>query len=124
MQVGVVKWYDSRMGYGFILTDSGEDVLAHYTVIQGTGFRRLFDGEKVEYEATRGPKGLNATAVRRLNPERPSKTEPQDGQPKAKKRKPKNNKKSDPSISRGSPVSDAPPGAASGPSVDSPQPDK
>ena len=92
MQVGVVKWYDSRMGYGFILTEGGEDVLAHYSVIQGTGFRRLYDGEKVEYEFTRGPKGLNATVVRRLNPERP-KGEPQDGHPQGQKRKPKNNKK-------------------------------
>lgn len=67
MQVGTVKWYDSRKGYGFIITEEGEDVLAHFSVIEGDGFRRLFDGEQVEFEASRGPRGLNATFVRRLN---------------------------------------------------------
>ena len=71
MQIGVVKWYDCRKGYGFIVSETGEDVLAHFSVIEGTGFRRLWDGEKVEYEATRGPKGLNATYVRRLDPPPP-----------------------------------------------------
>ncbi|HVT81054.1 MAG TPA: cold-shock protein [Phycisphaerae bacterium] len=67
MQVGTVKWYDCRKGYGFIVTVDGEDVLAHFSVIEGEGFRRLFDGEQVEFEAQRGPRGLNATVVRRLN---------------------------------------------------------
>jgi len=67
MFVGVVKWYDCRKGYGFIMTPEGEDVLAHFTAIEGTGFRRLFDGEQVEYERVRGPKGLQATRVRRLS---------------------------------------------------------
>lgn len=71
MQLGFVKWYDCKMGYGFIVTEGGEDVLAHYTAIEGKGFRRLYDGEAVEYEAVRGPKGLNATWVKRLNPNRP-----------------------------------------------------
>jgi CspA family cold shock protein len=70
MQLGTVKWYDSRKGYGFIVTQDGEDVLAHFSVIEGEGFRRLFDGEEVEFEATRGPRGLNATFVRRTNHDR------------------------------------------------------
>ncbi len=69
MPVGTVKWYDCRKGFGFIIDDSGEDVFVHYTVIEGTGFRRLFDSEKVEYELTRGPKGLHASRVRRLGPD-------------------------------------------------------
>jgi CspA family cold shock protein len=76
MTIGIVKWYDCRKGYGFIITAEGEDVLAHFTAIEGTGFRRLFDGEPVEYDATRGPKGLQATRVRHLN---------HDGHPKENK---------------------------------------
>ncbi len=71
MQVGMVKWYDCRKGYGFIVTSAG-DVMAHYTAIQGEGFRRLYDGEHVEFEAQLGPKGLHATFVRRLNPQPPA----------------------------------------------------
>ena len=71
MPVGLVKWYDCRKGYGFIVSQQGEDVLVHYSVIEGTGFRRLWDGEQVEYEALRRKQGLNATHVRRLNPDRP-----------------------------------------------------
>jgi CspA family cold shock protein len=71
MQVGVVKWYDCKKGYGFIVTAEGEDVLAHYSAIEGDGFRRLWDGERVEFEAVRGEKGLNATFVRRIQQDRP-----------------------------------------------------
>ena len=70
MPVGTVKWYDCRKGFGFVIDPTGEDVFVHFTVIQGDGFRRLFDGESVEYDVTRGPKGLLASRVRRLNPER------------------------------------------------------
>ena len=69
MPVGTVKWYDCKKGFGFIIDASGEDVFAHFTVIEGEGFRRLFDGEQVEYEVVRGPKGLQALRVKRLNPE-------------------------------------------------------
>jgi len=69
MQVGTVKWYDCRKGYGFIVTAAGEDVLAHFSVIEGEGFRRLYDGEQVEFEAQRGARGLNATLVRRISAE-------------------------------------------------------
>ena len=69
MPVGTVKWYDCKKGFGFIIDPSGEDVLAHFSAIEGEGFRRLFDGEQVEYEAVRGPKGLHAHKVKRLNPQ-------------------------------------------------------
>lgn len=79
MPVGTVKWYDCRMGFGFIIDESKEDVFVHFTVIEGEGFRRLFDGEQVEYEVMRGPKGKLATRVRRLNPDarRPARSEPE-----------------------------------------------
>ena len=71
MLIGGVKWYDCRKGYGFIVDPSGEDVLAHFTAIEGEGFRALRGGEKVAYLAVRGPKGLQATVVRRLNLDEP-----------------------------------------------------
>jgi CspA family cold shock protein len=66
MPVGTVKWYDRRRGYGFILSPEGVDVFAHFTVIEGTGYRMLFCGEHVEYEFRRTPKGLQATFIRHL----------------------------------------------------------
>ena len=68
MPVGTVKWFDSRKGFGFISDpETGEDVFVHYTVIEGDGFRRLINGQSVEYELGRGPKGLLATKVRPLD---------------------------------------------------------
>jgi cold shock protein len=93
MHVGIVKWYDCRKGYGFIMTPEGEDVLAHFTAIEGEGFRRLFDGERVEYDRMRGPKGLQATRVRRLdNDGDPMKNPPEPTPPApAVKRRPRAN---------------------------------
>lgn len=68
MPVGQVKWFDCKKGFGFILDDNGEDVFVHYTVIEGDGFRRLRDGERVEYDVVEGPKGFSATRVRRVDP--------------------------------------------------------
>lgn len=67
MPVGIVKWFDCKKGFGFVVNDDGKDVFVHYTVIEGDGFRRLRDGEKVEYEVAQGPKGLSASKVRRLD---------------------------------------------------------
>lgn len=61
-----VKWFDVKKGYGFILSPEGKDVFVHFSVIQSDGFRTLKDGEDVEYEETTGPKGLQASVVRRL----------------------------------------------------------
>ena len=70
MPVGTVKWFDARKGFGFVVDDGGtDDIFVHFSVIEGDGFRRLLDGEKVEFEFSRGPRGLLATRVRRLNPE-------------------------------------------------------
>jgi cold shock CspA family protein len=68
MPVGTVKWFDCKKGFGFLVDDGGNEVFIHYTVIEGEGFRRLRDGEKVEYEASTGPKGILATKVRRIDP--------------------------------------------------------
>jgi cold shock protein len=68
MPVGVVKWFDCKKGFGFVVNEAGQDVFVHYTVIEGLGFRRLRDGEQVYYELVQGPKGLAASVVRRLAP--------------------------------------------------------
>lgn len=66
MATGTVKWFDSKKGFGFILTPQGEDVFVHFSSIEGSGFRSLKDGETVEYDMNRGEKGLSAQHVRRL----------------------------------------------------------
>jgi CspA family cold shock protein len=64
MATGTVKWFKDEKGFGFIQQDGGEDVFVHHTAIQADGFRTLAEGQKVEFEVTRGPKGLNAQNVR------------------------------------------------------------
>jgi len=63
MPEGKVKWFNNAKGYGFIEGVEGADVFVHYSVIQKDGYRTLREGETVVYEATRGPKGLQATSV-------------------------------------------------------------
>ena len=60
---GLVKWFDPRKGFGFIVGPAGQDIFAHYSVIQGDGFRALRDGSTVEYDAERGDKGWKATRI-------------------------------------------------------------
>jgi CspA family cold shock protein len=60
---GTVKWFNASKGYGFIRRESGEDVFVHYSAIQMDGYRTLEEGSKVEFEVTRGPKGLAAVNV-------------------------------------------------------------
>lgn len=65
-QRGTVKWFNNAKGYGFIEPDSGgPDVFVHHTAIQMEGFRTLSQGEEVAFEATEGPKGLQAQSVTR-----------------------------------------------------------
>ena len=61
---GTVKWFNSGKGYGFIAREGGPDVFVHYTAIQSEGFRSLQEGQRVEFEVKKGPKGLQAANVR------------------------------------------------------------
>jgi len=63
---GSVKWFNDSKGYGFIVQEDGQDVFVHHTAILGEGFRTLNEGDKVEFEVTQGPKGLQARGVRRI----------------------------------------------------------
>ena len=67
MAQGQVKWFNDAKGYGFITQEGGEDVFVHYSAIQAQGFKSLAEGDKVEFEVTRGPKGLQAANVRKIN---------------------------------------------------------
>jgi CspA family cold shock protein len=60
---GVVKWFDTKKGYGFIEQAGGDDVFVHYSGITGEGFKSLRAGEEVEFEIANGPKGPQATHV-------------------------------------------------------------
>jgi len=62
---GTVKWFNEANGYGFIQQEGGEDVFVHYSAIQGEGFKTLAEGERLEFDIVRGPKGLQAANVRK-----------------------------------------------------------
>ena len=62
---GTVKWFSPKKGYGFITMEDGQEVFVHYSAIDGNGFRSLEQGEKVQFEVSQGPKGLQAANVMR-----------------------------------------------------------
>ena len=65
MATGTVKWFNSEKGYGFITPEDGsKDVFVHFSGIEGTGYKSLEDGQKVEFTVTQGQKGPQATGVR------------------------------------------------------------
>ena len=66
MVQGTVKWFNGQKGYGFITKDDGQDVFVHYSSIAGQGFRSLEEGQRVEFEITQGPKGLQAANVSKI----------------------------------------------------------
>jgi CspA family cold shock protein len=64
MATGTVKWFNDAKGYGFITPDDGgEDLFAHFSAIQGAGFKSLKEGQKVEFEVVAGPKGKQASNI-------------------------------------------------------------
>jgi len=60
---GTVKWFNNEKGYGFISRNSGDDVFVHHSAIQGTGFKSLNEGDTIEFDVAKGPKGLQAQNV-------------------------------------------------------------
>jgi CspA family cold shock protein len=66
MAQGRVKWFNDAKGYGFISQEGGEDVFVHFSAIEAQGFKSLAEGDQVEFEVTRGPKGLQASNVRKM----------------------------------------------------------
>ncbi len=63
---GIVKWFNASKGFGFIQRQSGEDVFVHFSAIQGDGYKTLNEGQAVEFEVVKGPKGLQASNVTSL----------------------------------------------------------
>ena len=61
-----MKWFNASKGFGFNQRQSGEDVFVHFSAIQADGYKSLNDGQAVEFEVTRGPKGLQAANVSAL----------------------------------------------------------
>lgn len=65
MANGRVKWFNDAKGFGFITQEEGPDLFVHHSAILGQGFKSLTEGEAVTFEITEGPKGLQATDVRK-----------------------------------------------------------
>ena len=63
VEQGTVKWFNDAKGFGFIARQNGEDVFVHFSAIKSNGFRSLQEGQSVQFEVTKGPKGLQAENV-------------------------------------------------------------
>ena len=63
MEQGTVKWFNDAKGYGFLSRPTGEDVFVHFSAVQSSGFRSLSEGQAVQFEVVKGPKGWQAENV-------------------------------------------------------------
>jgi CspA family cold shock protein len=66
MEQGTVKWFNDAKGYGFVSRASGEDVFVHFSAIQSAGFKSLQEGQAVQFDVVKGPKGMQAENVQLL----------------------------------------------------------
>ena len=66
MAEGTVKWFNDKKGFGFIVADTGSDVFVDHSAIEGEGYKSLKEGDKVQFEIVKGPKGDQATKVTKL----------------------------------------------------------
>jgi CspA family cold shock protein len=66
MVKGKVKWFNDAKGFGFLEQENGDDVFCHFSAITGEGFKSLQEGDDVEFEVVKGPKGLQASNVRKI----------------------------------------------------------
>jgi len=66
MVKGTVKWFNDSKGFGFLEQEDGSDVFVHFSAIAGNGFKSLSEGDAVEFEVVKGPKGLQAANVSRV----------------------------------------------------------
>lgn len=66
MEQGTVKWFNDAKGFGFITRQTGEDIFVHFSAIQSNGFRSLQEGQAVQFNVVRGPKGMQAESVQVL----------------------------------------------------------
>jgi len=66
MEQGTVKWFNDAKGYGFLSRPNAEDVFVHFSAVQSSGFRSLSEGQAVQFEVVKGPKGLQAENVQVL----------------------------------------------------------
>jgi len=66
MARGKVKWFNDAKGFGFLEQENGEDVFCHFSAITGEGFKSLQEGDDVEFDVVKGPKGLQAANVKKV----------------------------------------------------------
>lgn len=65
MAAGTVKWFNDSKGFGFITpSNGGDDLFAHFSAIQGSGFKTLAEGQQVSFDIVNGPKGQQAANIR------------------------------------------------------------